>query len=797
MAAFDIEPGAGPFRWNLVRQYDLHGTRNLAVYRWEGSGSECQRLRDIFYTPPAAGGEIAPTDAFAYHVALSWEVPLNAQPQYTHVDKRRHQARLRRVAISSKTWAATGPREFVRAYNLAYFPERSVPGAAGEAPIWGRSSLKSVQMEGRCASPVAEIGEVLPDPTSCAVLPPVSFEYQQAELTIGTAVHISLNGPGAAGQLDYVTSTALVDINRDGLPDLVQAWPANFRRPSYKFEYNECKNGDFVIDSGADPQNLDPQLSCRPDDITESVFDIRSARKHDAWLNGRTGATIGLDHRRLDAGGAEPGSPTYYQVAGPHGYDSREPSLRSGVMVPRRWETGATAPCCGASRAMPGLALPLPSAGPSGRSCARRGYAPAIFLAFCPEAASKPDYPALRWKKMDTAGWAKNAPGQGTPEYRNYTIVDIDGDGYADLLTDTITPGEDNNFKRAAIRFTRKISELESTIGQPGPALYPFSTFGGEAITVTSTAGYSTYADIDGDGIADLVTSNDWIDGGGPRVRPGDGRGGFGCDAGSDTACRIPGNGTWLGNAYPMFTPDAQKPWPIGIDNPYGFAKGAVHFFHDVTGDGLDDIVAYTPPSAETGPNSAARIQLWVNLGRGQFRCANTTDCVVGTITGDEQPGRSRGSLARRIVFADIDGNGTEDFVLIGSKGIWSFSFLAAAPVPAAGSRSPRPGLLTRVDNGVGAITEIVYETTQELDAKFADDDSKSFHAPWTTHIPVVVPIVTRISTRDVRTVSGGPSAEPYLVNRTTHFEYRDPAYDPWERSFKGFQRVRTLQPSG
>jgi RHS repeat-associated protein len=34
-------------------------------------------------------------------------------------------------------------------------------------------------------------------------------------------------------------------------------------------------------------------------------------------------------------------------------------------------------------------------------------------------------------------------------------------------------------------------------------------------------------------------------------------------------------------------------------------------------------------------------------------------------------------------------------------------------------------------------------------------------------------------------------------VNRTTRFQYRDPAYDPWERSFKGFRRVRTLQPSG
>jgi hypothetical protein len=417
--ALDIEWSAGTFRWNLVRQYDLHGARNLIVYRWDAQGTQRQHLRDIFYTPPATQGSLAPTDTFAYHVALSWEAPPNAQPQYTHADKRRHELRLRRVAIASKTWAASGQRELVRAYNLSYFPARSVPGAAGEAPVWGRSSLKSVTVEGRCATPIAETAEVLPDPTGCPTLPPMAFDYQSAQLATGVAVHTAVNGPGAANTLEYVTSTALVDINRDGLPDLVQAWPANYRRPSYKFEYNSCTKGDFIVDAGADPSTHDPQLACNPDD--GDIFDIRPARQHDAWINRKTGfTTVGFDHRCLDAGGVEPNTLTYFQVAGPHGYGSREPSLFTQYGAEAMGDWGDSAMLWSlAGYAGFGFA-PAVMDVPNG-PMHEEGYAPDTFIKFCPQGASNPFYPALRWKKIGTAEWAKDAPGQGVPEARNYT----------------------------------------------------------------------------------------------------------------------------------------------------------------------------------------------------------------------------------------------------------------------------------------------------------------------------------------------------------------------------------------
>jgi hypothetical protein len=546
------------------------------------------------------------------------------------------------------------------------------------------------------------------------------------------------------------------------LPDLVQAWPTNYDTWGYHVHYQGCNIGvgqHFAV--SIDLPSKEPQLIC---DIHPIEYDdevVRSARQHRAWINRGIPPGTGdltLEHHCLDAGGIEPGTLTHYQITGPGGFVSRDPSLFTQYGAEAVGEWGSSAMLWSlagyhgfgfaSAHMTPETDPPTPPQ--------PEEYDKKTFLKFCPEAAINPAYPALRWRKMGDAAWAKNPPGEDMPEYRHYTIIDIDGDGYADLLTDTITPAEADLFKRAGVRFSRKIARLESTLDRPGPGLYPFSTFGGEAVTITPTAGWSFYADITGDGIVDLITANDWTDAGIPHVRPGDGRGGFGCDAAADITCHVAGNGSWLGNAFRLSSPDRVKPWPIHGDHPFVLGS-TTHFFHDVTGDGLADLIAYTPPSAETGPDSVGRIQLWVNVDGRQFRCAQPSDCVVGTITGDDQPGR-RGGPVHRVVFTDLDANGTEDFVLFGFNGVWSFSFLAVEPVPPAGPRSPRPGLLTRINNGIGAETEIVYQTIQELEAAFTDADSTSFHAPWTTHVPVVLPIVTRIARRDSRSAAGGAS---------------------------------------
>jgi RHS repeat-associated protein len=797
-------PSGKTHRWYLAVQRDSHDDRNMVVYRWASDGHGARSyLREIYYAPPPDKAAVAPSSAFAFHVDLRWEVPPYRQKDSTFADRRPHTRRLTRVAVAAMPWSGGTDRELVRAYDLAYYPERGEPTVAGEAPLWGRSSLKSVQMEGRCTVPVRESTGTLPFPTGCPFLPAVTFEYAAATLAFGAAIYVPLGTPGSTDILAYPTSTAVIDINRDGLPDVVQAWPSNHRRKSYKNVYNECKDGDFIIDAGADPQQLDPQLACNPDDPTDSTFDIRSARIHKAWVNGGFSAGgLRMTPTCLDAGGSEPRSPTFYQITGPQGFGSREPSLftQHGAEAVSEWGNGALLWSLAGYHAFgfapARLRDPWAPPGPD-------DYDETTFRKFCPESAIDPTRHALRWVKTGDASWSKDAQNRDLPEYRHFNIVDIDGDGYGDLLTETTTPAVDGAFERAAIRFTRKISGLESIDAKPGPALLPFVTSGGDAVTITPTfAEYSTYADINGDGILDLVTASATNQGGAPEVRLGDGRGGFGCDPTTDAACRIVGNGpganSWLGRAFLLFTPERAspspfdpKPWPAVAD--FGYTVAPATFFHDVTGDGLADIVRYEPSS---DPAKPGRLRLWVNADGRTFRCANATDCVVATIGGGGV-GSPAPYLTHHILFTDIDGNGTQDFVLIAYSGMWTFSFLVNEKVPPVGPRSPKPGLLTRIRNGAGSDIEVVYETIQELDSGARSTDPRSFQRPWTRHVPEVAPIVTRLATRDTQSVKGTPLAQPYAISRTRRFEYRDPAYDSWLRAFKGFAQMRSIAASG
>ncbi len=95
--SYDVSAGTtSVFRWNLVRQRDLHGEFNTIIYSWAGTAPERQYLRDIYYS---AGGFGNTLDNFAYHVELSWELPTFRQIDYTPVDRRRWFRRLRRVAV--------------------------------------------------------------------------------------------------------------------------------------------------------------------------------------------------------------------------------------------------------------------------------------------------------------------------------------------------------------------------------------------------------------------------------------------------------------------------------------------------------------------------------------------------------------------------------------------------------------------------------------------------------------------------------------------------------------------------
>lgn len=768
-----------PFRWNLVRAYDRHTKQNLTVYRWNGC---CGRLllSDIFFTPPATNPNSG-LEGFAYHVQLSWEVPPNPQEPYAHIDRAEHRLRVRRVAVSSKTWEGVGPRQFVRAYNFSYFAPRTVPGNVGEAPAWQQPYLRSIQQEGRCAKPITEINESIPEQTGCPSLPPASFEYQP--VTILQTVAIAKRVP-LTENLPYPTNAAVLDVNRDGFPDIVQSWPQHPWSPNTW--YNECPGPAsryFVVNSP-----VGPWLVCRHPDGEETY--LRSAREHSAYVNlgatpGLPASTVSLQHHCLDAGK----------------YNDSQYGLNQ---TPTRWQVDQ-APLVGSPAALFSQ-FGAESSGPWADAMFLwskahwRGFAISAVAAndperseYCPQARQghpsyDPSYRSLRWRQVNDDLWLQSA---GSPVYGG-VLTDVDGDGYPDRIG--ALSGGALGLSPGQVGFTRKISRLESTPVHQGPALIPFSSLNAERSLVASGRG-STYVDMNGDGLADFV---DWAlqgfaDAGDPipRVRPGNGRGRFECRPAGPT-CQVTGNGSWMTPAYRIVVDGGTAPLPLTEVEQQFSRVLRQSFFQDVTDDGLADLVVFEPrqPGA-----SKAYVRLWINTDGRSFRCANLAeDCAVAAIADADQP--EAFDTAFRVVFTDFNADGTTDIVILSGSAVWYHSFLSVPPA-GLGPRGSRPGLLTRVRNGTGADVEVEYRTIQELDRAARNTDSSSFTAPWTSHVPTVVPVVTRIRTRDTTSATGGSLPEPFPFDRAVAYSYRNPAYDAWDHAFKGFRRIRATTQSG
>jgi RHS repeat-associated protein len=807
-AAVDREPTAGNkiFRWNLARHYDLHGIEtaassgalglatNVVVYKWSQSTTARNVLTDIFYTPPAANPTHATLSEHAYHVALDWEQFGVSHPApFGRTDKQRPSQRLRRVAIAAAPWGQPGPREIVRQYHFTYYHPRFV--SAGDAPLWYRSFLHQVEIEGRCGG--VESNNIIPA-TTCPRLPAQIFEYESAHIAIGTVIATDISGSPAGG-LPYPGNTAIVDIDRDGRPDIVQGWPQNYQihasaASSAAAWYNACKPNDtssgrvgvwvHVTENGPGQ----PRVLLCP--YTDAPQIMGPARRQDAYVNRgvQANGTLTLQHNCLDADALAavqaPPSPPDFLGGSPVALFSQ---FGSQVLGP--WGDAVLLWSKANKR---GFAIDATSADP----------------AFCPSAASNVLYPALKWRQTDDSWWAKS-PAVGSLQAGVY--VDIDGDGYIDRLG--TASGTSGPFGRAGIAFTRRLSEFEATESNRGPALVPFvSNLSAIPVGYDDGAlgppGESWYADVNGDGLVDLISVSanpQALPGSRLEIRPGNGRGHFGCTPAEGCFVAASGNEvSWLGDAYAasidVALPFLVQAWgyPLYAD-PIG--PHPTLFVHDVTGDGLADLVVI---HFALGPNGAQtpRVRLWVNIDGHHFMCANPADdCTVGTFSGTAPAPDNASPLALNVTFADVNANGVDDLVILGETTIWHFSFLTVPSVPASGGRrAPRPGLLTHVRSGAGADTDIVYQTIQELDVEastYLPYNFDNFLRPWTTHVPVVLPVVTRVTVRDTPTASGSPLQQPFLFARETRFTYRDPAYDLWTRSFKGFARVRAERETG
>lgn len=338
------------------------------------------------------------------------------------------------------------------------------------------------------------------------------------------------------------------------------------------------------------------------------------------------------------------------------------------------------------------------------------------------------------------------------------TFADLRGDGAADLV-------------RIDQRLTAAIENTaQGAWGRPRVAA--------RQPLLRLSAAATRVVDLDGDGVSDFLqsTSEGFI------------------------LTYADGEGSWSRTQVVSAVGDASQFPKVGLDEP-GVELA------DMTGDGLPDLVYV----------ASGRIEYWPYYGRGSWGARVRTRGA---------PVLPQGFDYKRLFLTDVDGDGLADvlyidadrvLVWINQSGLaWSDPYEIPFPGPPSvntvqlcdflGSGTPgilwsdldrradatgyryldigaagKPYLLEQIDNGLGSLTDIAYETTAALrsaDARAGED--------WHTYLPFPVHVVseTRLTDRLTGRV------------QSTEMRYRRGVYDGVEREFRGFAEVE-VQTTG
>lgn len=171
--------------------------------------------------------------------------------------------------------------------------------------------------------------------------------------------------------------------------------------------------------------------------------------------------------------------------------------------------------------------------------------------------------------------------------------------------------------------------------------------------------------------------------------------------------------------------------------------------FRDLSGDGLADL-AYV---------GVSEVRLWVNLG-GVLLSAPRV--ISGT------PSRTLNTVVRIV---DINANGSDDIVWVDPTNIgapWRYLDVLS---------SGAPGLLSRIDNGLGRVISIEYASIGAMRGW-----ARSNGQPWAERSPVSQMVVSSVTTED-----GIDAAEVVRTN------YTSPYFDAERREFVGFGHVERV----
>ncbi len=177
----------------------------------------------------------------------------------------------------------------------------------------------------------------------------------------------------------------------------------------------------------------------------------------------------------------------------------------------------------------------------------------------------------------------------------------------------------------------------------------------------------------------------------------------------------------------------------------------------DLNGDGLDDVVIVT----------SDEITYALNTNGHSFAAPKTL--TAQKLGVSSLPARNSDTT---VLYADINGNGSDDIVWVQADG--HMDYLELFPV--------RPNLLSRIDNGIGFVQKVTYESAAQQMARAA-----AAGTPWDKVLSMATQLVAKTEswvtlTYDEDTGEG--------IKETKTYSYRDGFYDGLEKQYRGFADV-------